>query len=177
MQFYICHHFCFFPHFIICFFLFAVNEELNDASRKGDVSKMKRSIEWGAQVNCRIDDWSPLHFAAAKGHSSAVELLLDKGAMVDATNREGKTALHESAYYGHDKVASMLLDRGAAIDKARKDRTTPLMVAASRGKTSTVGLLLQRGADKEKRDKEGKTALEIAQKSHYSNAEIRHILR
>ena len=41
-----------------------------------------------------------LHNAASRGHKDIVELLIEKGANVNAKGSDGKTALHEAAFRG-----------------------------------------------------------------------------
>ena len=54
--------------------------------------------------------------AAQKGHEAVVQLLLDKGAAVDAVLKDGHTALIIAAQQGHEAVVKLLLDKGAAVD-------------------------------------------------------------
>jgi ankyrin repeat protein len=55
----------------------------------------------------------PLHSAAAARLVDAVELLLDAGAPVDATQEQGFTALHAAAHSGDVVMGRLLLGRGA----------------------------------------------------------------
>ena len=59
----------------------------------------------------------PLHYAAWRGHSSVVQLLLEKGADVDAYQRSGKTALHEACISGHIEPVRLLVGFGADVNK------------------------------------------------------------
>lgn len=52
--------------------------------------------------------FSPLHWAAKEGHSKIVELLLQRGARVNATNRGDDTALHLAAAHGHRDIVHMV---------------------------------------------------------------------
>ena len=59
------------------------------------------------------DGTTPLHLAAYSGIEEAVQMLIRKGAMVDAQKRDGRTPLFEAAtacYYG---TARELLRHGA----------------------------------------------------------------
>ena len=50
---------------------------------------------------------------AAKGrHVEVCELLLDRGAQVDAKNNDGRTALYWAIHYSYEGVCRLLLDRG-----------------------------------------------------------------
>ncbi len=56
-----------------------------------------------------MDDTTPLHQAAYKGHAVVVEALLAKGAKVNAKTNSGETALHEAAENGHTAVVQLLI--------------------------------------------------------------------
>jgi ankyrin repeat protein len=55
----------------------------------------------------------PLEIAVTWGNQSAVTLLLDAGADIDAINEEGNTALHHALQMGHFDVARLLIGRRA----------------------------------------------------------------
>ena len=57
--------------------------------------------------------WKPLHYACYKGFIAIVEMLLDAGASVNATNDCGFTPLFYASQRGHIDVCSILMDRGA----------------------------------------------------------------
>ncbi|RYP72090.1 hypothetical protein DL771_004421 [Monosporascus sp. 5C6A] len=56
---------------------------------------------------------TPLLKAATDGNEVVVQLLLDRGAKLDASDLGGWTALLCASYGGHDAVVKLLLDRGA----------------------------------------------------------------
>ncbi len=52
-----------------------------------------------------------------------MQVLLARGASLDAANRAGITALINAAFFGHDPVVQLLLQRGAnarAVDQKRR---------------------------------------------------------
>jgi ankyrin repeat protein len=51
--------------------------------------------------------------AAQKGQAEMVRLLLEKGAMIDVKNREGKSALDIALQGGHREISELLKARGA----------------------------------------------------------------
>ncbi len=67
--------------------------ELLAAAGSSGVAEVEILLKAGADVNAKdTDDWTPLHFAAAKNPSPAVlEILLKAGADPHAINNEGKT--------------------------------------------------------------------------------------
>ena len=57
---------------------------------------------------------TPLHEAARKGRTKNVELLLEKGADINAKNAEGKTPLARAKEEGHEETAAVLRRHGGA---------------------------------------------------------------
>jgi len=56
-----------------------------------------------------------LHAASHNGHSDLVQILINKGAGVDATRSDGRTSLQLAAIKGHSAVVRVLLAAGAKI--------------------------------------------------------------
>ena len=93
-----------------------------------------------------------LHEAALKGQTEIADILVSKGANVDARDKTGATPLHQAALKGNLAIARLLLDHGAAVDARDGDGGTPLLDAVISGHTEVAALLLDRGADREARD-------------------------
>jgi ankyrin repeat protein len=73
-------------------------------------------IDHGADIHSTAKDISfatSLHVAANAGHDKIVELLLEKGALIDQTNALGWNALHFAACEGKHGIIELLLDKGA----------------------------------------------------------------
>ncbi|AMV40288.1 acyltransferase family protein [Planctomyces sp. SH-PL62] len=102
------------------------------AARVGDLDGIERRLASGAAVNDPDpkQGGAPLLWAAAGGRAEAVELLLARGADVNAADREGGTALHAAAFLGHEKVVEALVRAGAKLDAMNKTGNTPLDVAS-----------------------------------------------
>lgn len=84
--------------------------------------------------------------AASIGELAEVKTLLDKGAPVNQTTRDGRTALMGAARKGHLEVIRLLLDNGAQVNLASKNGWTALMMAALEGRLEVVRFLLNNGA-------------------------------
>lgn len=78
--------------------------------------------------------WTPLMYAAFHGGEGNLEiahLLLDRGAEINRSDREGKTALMKAVMNGHEEMARFLFERGA--DLTARDRTGRTALDYARG--------------------------------------------
>jgi len=66
-----------------------------------------------------------LHRATWDGHKEVVELLISKGADVNAKDMYGKTPLHR-ACEGEKGIAELLIDKGVDVNAEDNDGETPL---------------------------------------------------
>lgn len=92
---------------------------------------------------------TPLHLAAAHGHTAAASILLSHGAPIAQLSKSHGTPLHAAARHGHTDTVRLLLSSGAEIDAqtSAPTRQTPLQLAAAADHEDTLRLLLLRGAD------------------------------
>ena len=101
------------------------------------------------------------------------DLLLDKGADINAAKTDGAIPLYIAVEMGHLEIARLLLDRGANSNAACTDGATPLLIAAQKGHLEVVRLLLDRGANSNAARTDGATPLHIAaQKGHLEIARL-----
>ncbi|KAF5584289.1 ankyrin repeat [Fusarium subglutinans] len=95
--------------------------------------------------------------AAEQGLETAVKLLVDSGARLEATNRRpfgrvGKTPLALAAEIGHAGVVKILCMNGADVGAIwGEDKHTPLSLAAINGHEDTMRVLIDAGSDMEAR--------------------------
>jgi ankyrin repeat protein len=61
---------------------------------------------------------------------ATIDLMLDQGLDIDATDRNGRTALHGAALQGYDQVVQALVERGADLTAADSSGFTPLDTAS-----------------------------------------------
>lgn len=109
------------------------------------------------------DGLTPLHKAAAAGHTGVAELLLVHKANVNARMKGGdSTPLHWAADAGHKDVAELLLAHKADVNAKDHGGTTPLHKAAANGQKDVAELLLAHKADVNAKDDDGWTPLHMA---------------
>jgi len=97
---------------------------------------------------------------AHKGDFGEVKSLVYRGADVDASGRNGATALMLASQAGELDVVKFLIDKGADVGAVDKDGMTVLMHASFPENHDVVRILVEKGADVDARSNEGKTALE-----------------
>ena len=136
-----------------------LSNEFYTAIRNNDMAKLEALVEQGGNVNIADDKGiTPLMNAAALGSPEAVQLLLDKGADVNARNTFNATALIWAA--ADLRKVKLLVAHKADVNAASKVGHTPLLVAAlSDPSIEIVRLLISKGADIKAVDNQKKTAL------------------
>ena len=163
---------------------------LHQAAFGGNVETIKLFIELKCDVNTKDGQGKvPLQCAAERGCLGAVQILLENGAKVGATDNDGRTALHFASLgtkkaaadslvrtiasninfrttlnlvakvREHKQVIELLLKSKATINAKGKDGCTPLHEAALLGRVDLVETLLSNGADPNLTNAIGQTPL------------------
>ena len=94
------------------------------AARLGDLDAMERHMASGLVVDARDPErgGTPLLWAAVTGQAKAIELLIRRGADVNAVDQDGGTGLHAAAFLGHQNAVDLLIQKGANVNAANKLR-------------------------------------------------------
>ncbi len=129
-------------------------------------STYRNQGQWKEAEELQVQVMDALQAASYRGHDQVMQMLLDKGADINAQGGEYGNALQAASYGGHDQVVQMLLDKGADINAAAtgSDGRTALQAAAEGGHLAVVERLLQQKADVNAAASEynGRTALQAA---------------
>ncbi len=119
-------------------------EDLREAVRRGEIEKVKKLLDAGVPVDAKNRyGATALFFAADKGHLAIVELLVARGASIDAEDTfYGMTPVARAFDRKHEDVALFLLNRALSakpLDKKSYDQI--LQEAKSAGFAKIVALL------------------------------------
>ncbi|HTB18916.1 MAG TPA: ankyrin repeat domain-containing protein [Bryobacteraceae bacterium] len=155
---------------------------MNAATFGNDTDTVRLLIEAGADIDTpdTFIGLTPLMNAAGNRNLPAVQLLLAKGAKLNAVSKTeglpkiqtgtvefgGWTPLLMASAFGPPEAVKTLLDAGARIDAQDYRGFTPLMLAVGtdRYDRRTVNMLLAHGADLHPTNHAGETALDWAHK-------------
>ena len=135
-----------------------------EAVGQGDTQTVRHYLDLGINANSRVNNQNLLHFAGSK---EVAELLIAKGADVNAKSAYGWIPLHFAAMSDRIKVAQTLIAKGADINAWGETQfepcniicTTPLFWARS---PEMAKLLIAKGADVNAKNKNGLTPLHRA---------------
>merc|ERR1712096_523000 len=83
-----------------------------------------------------------LHIAAFGDNESVVRYLLGAGAVIEARNDEGDTAIHKAARNDSVKVAKILIPYISLLERNRKDETA-LHIAAKYNSAKVANILCE----------------------------------
>jgi ankyrin repeat protein len=103
--------------------------------------------------------------AAEKADWARVRDLLEARADVNASQKDGMTALHWSAFHSKPDVARLLLAAGALVKAENRFGVTPLSLACTNGNTELIKTLLAAGADANTTLRGGETVLMTASRT------------
>jgi cytohesin len=177
---------------------------IESATELGDVAKVETLLaENPTLLEARTGtlDNTPLHIAAVHGQHEVINVLLQKGAAVDARNSAELTPIHFAAMHKHRKAAELLLANGADAERKGAQGNTPLhfavvpaeaefkymivptgsgfvpiSVGALGAEAGLVELLLAQGVDINARNNKGNTPLHIAAWKEGTEAAIKSLL-
>lgn len=134
---------------------------------------LKRALELGADVN-GVSARDPrgrtaLALAVDTGHSGLVAALVNAGADLSATDKDGNAVIHYAAKSGNISVLRAIV-AGAAVNVKNACGNTPLAIAVVRNQPAVVEFLVHAVAEESRTafvdsaNNEGETAFNIAAK-------------
>jgi uncharacterized protein len=144
--------------------------DLFQAAALGTAPELESMLTDAAAVNRRTTfGWTPLHMAAFGGNAVTTELLIRKGAAIEARAASifRNTPLQTALLSGQYATAKILLDHGADALVRQSKGTTPMHEAALLGRQDLVQLLLDHGAEINSVSDNGQTPLAEAMRGKH----------
>ena len=148
---------------------FGQSDSIVTAAENGDIETVGRLLKADPKLieAKNTDGDTALHAAAGcrRGEQAAlpiVQLLLEKGAALDARNASNQTPLLYASYAGFRRVVELLISKGAVVQYQDTNGRSPLHYAAREGHPEVVEILLGHGGDPALRDGQGLTPLAYA---------------
>ncbi|GAB4282904.1 MAG: hypothetical protein Kow0029_28750 [Candidatus Rifleibacteriota bacterium] len=140
----------------VCVFILSICPGFTDAAdfhdllQSGEIREIRQEIDRDRRLATLKDELgrTPLHLAAEKGDLDLVNILINYGADVNATdNLKGFTPMHYAALHNHCKIIAFLLSRCASLEIQDVDGNMPLHFSAANGCVDAVKILLDHQAD------------------------------
>lgn len=140
----------------------ALAADLLDAAYRGDIEGLRKVLDAGGNVNAHHASTTALIVAAEQGHKPIVNLLVERGAKIDAKDGSGENALLCASVNGHEGIVRLLLKHGASVTVEDADGSTPLQSAVVAGHLDIARALIDAGSDVRHRPPGGSSILNSA---------------
>jgi ankyrin repeat protein len=128
-------------------------DDVHVEAAKGNVENLEALLSRNPElVNLvdRMDNGTPLHWAAVYGQPASCELLLEHGADLKAADERGQTPLFWAIAGNEPTIVELLIEHGADVNCKDADGQSPLKYALSKKQDDTAALLREHGGEDEK---------------------------
>ena len=138
---------------------------IHDAVMNGNIDEVQWQLDAGVDVNEESSNGlTPLHYAASAGHNDIVELLIERGANVNATDSgKGATPLDYAHWRDHEEVIETLNAHNAQREHEKGGKgigqSSLIHDAALDGDIDEVQRQLDAGVDPNLKSSKGATPL------------------
>ena len=114
-----------------------------------EIAKVLLQNEAKVNVNTKSksNSHTPLHYAVYIESIEIIQILLDKEADINATNKDKRTPLHVAVEHRKEEIVKLLMQRGANVGLIDKYGYTSLHLAAKHGDLKIIQHLINYGAD------------------------------
>ncbi|PHU05598.1 hypothetical protein BC332_26420 [Capsicum chinense] len=144
---------------------------LFDAAENGNLDALRHALDnLTGSIDQPLEDGdTALHLTCLYGHLSCVQLLLERGASLEAKDEDGALPLHDACAGGYTEIAQLLINSAPNPDCVKRmlesvdvEGDTPLHHAARGEHVNVIRLLLASGACPTKTNIYGKSPGELA---------------
>ena len=139
-------------------------KQLWEATKANDSAKVSILVREGVDLNFgdEKENRTPLMIAAANGNLELMKLFLEKGAEVDAVDKNGTTAIYYAILRNKPAAVKFLIEKNTDINHKSTTDLTPLMGAARMKRAEIIPILLKAGAKINEQNQSKITALHFA---------------
>ncbi|XP_057982000.1 uncharacterized protein LOC131167277 [Malania oleifera] len=153
---------------------------LADAAQLGNVDAFRLALDSLNDIDEPVEDGdTALHLACLYGKLPCVQLLLERGACLEAKDEDGAIPLHDACAGGYIDIVRLLLSSANTTESIKRmletgdvEGDTPLHHAARGEHADVIRLLLASGASPSMRNNYGQTPSELSD----AETEARRIL-
>lgn len=130
----------------------SIDNSLIQYIKEGNAEAVQKTLSQGAYINTRdpFTGIPAIKWAVIKGDSQITELLIERGADIDAVRYKNMpTALYIASSHGNIEIVEMLIEAGADINikvKTPRGIHTPLSIARHRNNNIITEILIKAGA-------------------------------
>ncbi|KAJ4979646.1 hypothetical protein NE237_010426 [Protea cynaroides] len=144
---------------------------LAEAAQVGDVDALIAAVDnLSSSIDEPVEDGdTALHLACLFGHLPCVQVLLERGANMEAKDEDGAIPLHDACAGGFTEIVRLLINSATNSDCVQRmletidvDGDTPLHHAARGEHVDVIQLLLASGASSTKANIYGKIPTELS---------------
>jgi len=139
-------------------------DRIHEAVKAGVLEDVRSLLENSPQL-ARIPDengMTPLHWASISGRRDIAELLIKKGADINAKDKWGLTPLSRANQLGHREVVNLLLEHGVQLPGDLREIQKFAHYAAVKGHVKLFEQLMQRSKETNLKNLEGGSFLHSA---------------
>ncbi|MBB6272718.1 hypothetical protein HDF26_003175 [Pedobacter cryoconitis] len=144
------------------------SQDIFEAARHNDIASLAKFLKAGTKIDTADQRGStPLIIAVYNENEEAAKFLLDNGALTDAKDKSGNTAMMGACFKGYLNMVELLYQYHAIINTLNLNHASALIFAATFGQLKIAAYLLEKGADRNIRDNRDKSALDYAINQEY----------
>ncbi|XP_068132524.1 ankyrin repeat domain-containing protein 26 isoform X7 [Hyperolius riggenbachi] len=136
--------------------------KLHRAASTGDVAKIRQLLHKHDVNQLDKENRTPLHLAAANGHSDAVKLLVENKAKLNLCDNDSRSPLIKAIQCQREHCATILLEHDADPNIVDVNGNSALHLAALIPSMAVAVQLLEHGANIDAENKDGCTPLVLA---------------
>ncbi len=153
-----------------------LDNKLIKAIKENNLALVKQLLDEGASLSTPFDKQkaTALHVAAKAGHTEIAQLLIEKGANIEATTLKKMTPLHYAVGNKNYEVAQLFIKHKANINAKSSEGGCPLHLATNLGLLKVVQLLITNNAIIDAVNYDGATPLHFA--AHQEHFEVAQLL-